>query len=212
MRIVYNKDPHVKGNAKDLTEHPVIIRVGEINEKTASEFSLKMTDAYNTGQTIVPVVIDSYGGDAYALFSMLSDIESCKLPVATICVGKAMSAGAVLLAHGEAGARFMCPNATLMIHEVSSWNYGKLAEIKADVNEAERLNQIIFQKMAMACGHKDKAYFFKMIDQKKNADWFLNCFDAKKHKIIDQVGRPELQVNISMSMDFMFSKPRFIKK
>ena len=110
MRIIINKDPYIKGSIKDLIESPVIIRVSEITELTAKEFSKQMTDAYNTGQDVIPIVIDSFGGDAYALLSMLSDIESSKLPIVTVCVGKAMSAGAILLAHGIPGGRFIDPS------------------------------------------------------------------------------------------------------
>lgn len=208
MRTLYTKDAHIKGSVKDLIEQPIVIRVGEITEKTAHEFSKQLTDAYNTGQSVVPVVIDSFGGDVYALFSILSDIESCRLPVATICVGKAMSAGAVLLAHGSPGMRFMDPNSTVMIHEISSaiwWN--KLTELKVNVEEADRLNQIVFMKMALACGHKKKEHFLKLINERKNSDWYLDCFECKKHKIVDHIGMPEFQVEMKCNIEFVFVKP-----
>jgi ATP-dependent Clp protease protease subunit len=207
MRVIYNKDPYVKGQAKDLIESPVVIRVGEISETSAKEFSLSMTDAYNTGQPVIPVVIDSYGGDAYALLSMLSDIETCRLPVSTICVGKAMSAASVLLAHGSPGLRHMDPNATVMLHEVSSIMMGKTSEMQAAMSEVDRLNQIIFQKMAFACKQKDRHYFLKIIAKQKNADLFFDVRDCKKHKIIDNIGIPEFHVNIQSNIQFAFAKP-----
>ena len=42
-----------------------------------------------------------------------------------------MSCGAVLLTFGEEGMRFADPNATVMIHDVSSGMYGKIEELKA---------------------------------------------------------------------------------
>jgi len=209
MRLLYTKDPKIKGNIKDLIEQPVIIRVGNIDEKTALEFSKLMTDAYNTGQDVIPIVIDSFGGSVYSLFSMLSDIESSRLPIATICIGKAMSAGSVLLAHGSPGMRFMDPNSTVMIHEISSgiW-WDKLTELKVNVEEADRLNQIVFMKMALACGHKKKEYFLNLISQNKNADWYMDCFEAKKHKMIDQIGVPEFQITLESRIDFVFNKPK----
>ena len=178
MRVIYHKDPRIKGLPKDVVEPPVIIRVGEINEATAKDFSGFMTDAYNTGQEIIPVVVDSYGGDVYALLSILSDIESSQLPVATIGIGKCMSAGAVLLAHGTPGLRFGDPNGTIMMHEVSSFNWGKLVEMKAGVQEVDRLNYVLYTKMAAACGMKDLKYFLKNIE-KQRADWYMDMFEAK---------------------------------
>jgi ATP-dependent Clp protease, protease subunit len=208
MRIIHNKDPRIKGNVKDLIDLPIVIRIGDIDDKAATDFSKSMTEAYNTGQEVIPVVIDSAGGCVYSLFSILSDIESSRLPVATICVGKAMSAGSVLLAHGSPGMRFIDPNSTVMIHEISSsiW-WSKLAELKVNVEEADRLNQIVFMKMALACGHKKKEYFLNIINQKKNADWYLDCFEAKKHKLVDHIGIPEFQINLSCKVDFIFVKP-----
>lgn len=207
MRVIYNKSQRIKGSIKDLIEAPVIIRVGDINEALATTFSSQMTDAYNTGQEIIPVVIDSYGGDAYALLSLLSDIESSRLPVATICIGKAMSAGAILLAHGTPGLRFGDPNATVMIHEVASAGWGKLTEMRASIEELERLNYVVYTKMAAACGYKDPAAFLKKIDKRKNADWYMDIFQAQKEKIIDYIGVPEFQVSVVDSIQFVFQKP-----
>jgi ATP-dependent Clp endopeptidase proteolytic subunit ClpP len=213
MRVIINKDPYIKGSVKDLIEPPVIIRVGEITEFAAKEFSKQMTEAYNTGQDVIPVVIDSFGGDAYALLSMLSDIESSKLPVVTICIGKAMSAGAILLAHGIPGGRFIDPTATVMIHEVSSSNWwAKLSDLKVDVAEISRLNCILFTKMAYACGHKDRNFFLKLIEKKHNIDLYVNAFEAQKLKIIDHLGIPEFRVTISSKIEFCFDKPKIRKK
>lgn len=213
MRIIIEKDSYIKGITKDLIDPPIVIRVTDITENAAKEFSKQMTDAYNTGQDVIPVVIDSYGGDAYALLSMLSDIESSKLPVATISVGKAMSAGAILLAHGHPGARFVDPNATIMVHEVSSSNWwSKLSELKADVAEISRLNALLFQKMALTCGHKDRNYFLKLLEKKHNIDLYMNCFEAKKHKIVDHIGVPEFHVKLSSKIEFCFRKPKIKKR
>jgi len=216
MRTIYVKDAYIKGDIKELIDPPVVIRVGEITEAAAVKFSEEMTRAYNTGQGVVPVVIDSYGGDAYALLSMLSDVESCRLPVATICVGKAMSAAAILLAHGTPKLRFIDHNATVMIHQVSSFNWGKLADLKNDVAETERLNGILFCKMAEACGYKNLNFFLDMIQKKGNMDIYLNSLEAKKLKVADHIGIPEFQVEVASNIDFAFRpvelKKRKIKK
>ena len=97
--------------------------------------------AQNSGQPVIPVIIDSYGGQVYSLMSMISDIKHSKIPVATIVQGKAMSCGAILFSFGTEGYRYMDPDATLMIHDVSSMEIGKVEEIKASAEETERLNQ-----------------------------------------------------------------------
>ena len=63
-------------------------------------------------------------GEVYSLMAMISVIKHAEIPVATIVEGKAMSCGAILFSFGEEGKRFMCPHATLMIHDVSSMDRG----------------------------------------------------------------------------------------
>ena len=57
--------------------------------------------------------------------SMISDIKHSSIPVATIVQGKAMSCGAILFSFGAEGKRYMDPDATVMIHDVSSMDRGK---------------------------------------------------------------------------------------
>ena len=121
----------------ELRSPPIVITVNEFNEKAAREFTSKMSAAHNTGQKVIPIIIDSYGGEVYSLMKMISAIKNSSLPVATVVEGKAMSCGAVLFTFGDEGRRYMDPDATVMIHDVSSMAWGKLAELKADVEEAE---------------------------------------------------------------------------
>ena len=101
----------------ELKHNPIIIRVNKFDEDSAKEFSAKMALAHNTGQKVIPIVIDSYGGQVYSLMSMISNIRMSEVPVATIIEGKAMSCGAILFSFGEDGMRYMDKDATLMIHD-----------------------------------------------------------------------------------------------
>ena len=184
-----------------MDDLPVIIRVKKFDESAANEFSVKINKAQNTGQPIIPVIIDSYGGQVYSLMSMISDIKHSNVPVATIVQGKAMSCGAVLFSFGAEGHRYMDPDATLMIHDVSSMGFGKVEEIKADAAETERLNQKVYQMMAENCGHH-KEYFLDIIHEKGHADWFLDIDDARKHKLVNHAHIPSLKISASVKFNF----------
>ena len=160
-----------------------------------------MAAAHNSGQKVIPVVIDSYGGQVYSLMSMIGAIKHSELPVATIVEGKAMSCGAVLFSFGTDGYRFMDPNATVMIHDVSSMDFGKVEELKAGAQEADRLNTIIYTMMAQNCGKKDD-HFMKIVDKKKHADWFLNAQEAKKHNMAQHLRIPKIHIKVSVDIDF----------
>jgi len=185
----------------ELRKNPVIIRVNKFTEESAKDFSLQMAQAHNTGQKVIPVVIDSYGGQVYSLMSMIAAIRDSELPVATIVEGKAMSCGAVLFSFGKEGYRFIDRNATVMIHDVSSMDFGKVEELKAGAKEADRLNTIIYTMMAQNCGKKDD-YFMKIVDKKKHADWFLDAEEAKKHNMANHIRIPTLRINVSVEYDF----------
>ena len=198
MNYIFKKDPMIK----DLDLHdnfPVIIRVRSFTEAAAKEFSSLMMRAHNTGQTVIPIIIDSYGGQVYSLMSMIADIKNSKLPVATIVQGKAMSCGAILFSFGDEGMRYMDEDSTVMIHDVSSMGWGKVEEIKADAAEADRLNKKIFHMMAQNCG-KNKKYFLDLIHKKGHADWYLDSDECLEHNLANKVEVPTMNVDVSVSI------------
>ena len=198
MKWISTVSPLIK--EVELKKNPVIIRVNNFNEEAAKKFQNEIAAAHNTGQKIIPVVIDSYGGEVYSLMAMISAIKNAELPVATIVEGKAMSCGAILFTFGEEGLRFCDPDATIMIHDVSSMDWGKVEELKAGAAEADRLNTKVYTMMARNCGKKDD-YFMKMVDKKKHADWFLDAQEAKKHGLANSLRVPKLTLSVTVDIE-----------
>tara|TARA_R110000851_G_scaffold25240_16_gene72958 strand:- start:129 stop:743 length:615 start_codon:yes stop_codon:yes gene_type:complete len=184
----------------ELRHNPVMIRVNKFTEESANEFAQKMAKAHNTGQSVIPIVIDSYGGQVYSLMSMISAINASEIPVATIVEGKAMSCGVILFSCGTEGLRFITPEATLMIHDVSSGAFGKNEEIQASARETKRLNNKIYEILADNC-KKPRDYFTKEVRRRGQADWFVTPNKAKKMGLADVIGMPKLLVNIKVDID-----------
>jgi|TARA_R110000803_G_scaffold160339_1_gene224301 ATP-dependent Clp protease protease subunit len=185
----------------ELSNNPIVVTVNKFDEQSSEEFRNKFSMAQNTGQKVIPVVIDSYGGQVYSLMSMMATIRASPLPVATIAEGKAMSCGAVLLTCGEEGMRFMDPDATVMIHDVASGQYGKNEEIQASAAETARLNKKIFRIMSRNCGKSDD-YFINEIHSRGHADWFLEADECKKIGMINHTRVPKINVKIDVSIEF----------
>jgi ATP-dependent Clp protease, protease subunit len=198
MKWKFNQSSLIK--ELELQKSPVIIRVNKFSEDSAKEFHSKIALAHNTGQKVIPVIIDSYGGQVYSLMAMISAIKHSELPVATIVEGKAMSCGAILFSFGEEGMRYIDPDATVMIHDVSSGQFGKIEELKANAAESERLNQKVYQMMARNTGKADN-YFLKKIHEKGHADWFLDADECKKIGLANHLRIPTLSVNITVEID-----------
>ncbi len=197
MKATINRSPLLKES--ELRYLPVVIHVNEFTEKSAKEFGQKMTLAHNTGQPVIPITIDSYGGEVYSLMYMISEIQNSSLPVMTIVQGKAMSCGAILLSFGNEGMRYSAPTSTIMIHDVAAGAFGKVEEMKSKTNEAERLNKRIYSMMDHNCG-KSNGFFWNKIQSKSRADWYLTSEKAKKHNIVNHIGLPQMEVNIDVTI------------
>lgn len=192
-------DPIIRAKHEELLDQPVIVTVNSFDDDGVKNFRKAMEKAHHTGQTVIPILIDSYGGSVYGCLDMISNLKKSSLPVHTIITGKAMSAGAILFGMGQ--TRWMSEHATIMLHDASMGTEGKTEEIKSDANELERLNKLIFKLVAQNC-EQPEDYFEKIVHQKGHADWYLTSKEAKKHKLCTHIGIPELSVKVSVSYNF----------
>lgn len=181
---------------------PIVIRVTNFNEEAASVFHQSINEAQNTGQPIIPIVVDSYGGDPYSLISMLSCIKNCPLPVATIVTGKAMSCGSFFAAFGTPGYRYANPMATFMIHEVSADSeFQKNEELKASVKQIDSLNSLLFEELNLSAG-QNKNYFQNLLHSVKNADYYMSANEALELGLIDHLHIPTFDYHTSVTYKF----------
>jgi ATP-dependent Clp protease protease subunit len=199
MRLHFEIDKLITAKQEDLIEEPVIVVVNKFDEEAVADFQEDMDKAHLSGQSIIPVVIDSYGGQVYSLMSMITVIQNSKKPVATIVEGKAMSCGAILFSFGAEGHRYVSEHATVMIHDVSHGAYGKVEETKARTVQAEKLNDKVYRMMAKNCGQPED-HFLKIVHSKGHADWYLDAKECKKHKLANHIRVPELVTKVTVSM------------
>ena len=130
---------------KSVTEINRIVYVqGDFNEEKAEKVVTALLDFERKDPTKdILMFIDSYGGHVHSFLAIHDVIKNLLMcDVATVCVGKAMSAGQMLLISGTRGKRFMTPYARVMVHEISAGSFGKLSEIENDLGENKRLMRI----------------------------------------------------------------------
>lgn len=199
MRLTTIFDPALK--ELEFRHEPIIIRINKFDEGTAKAFNEEIAAAHDSEQTVIPVIIDSYGGYVDSLMSMISDITNSDKPVATIVIGKAMSCGAALMTFGTPGYRYVDQNARIMVHEISSGADGKITDIAVSAEETNRLNEHLFELMAKKCGKK-KNYFQKHMRDKGNADWFMSPEEAVHHGLADHVRIPKFTRVVSVEYTF----------
>ena len=199
--IFANQEIKLDGDVSLTYRSPITVTVNKFNEESAHQFKKDMVKAQNSGQKIIPIEIDSYGGEVYSLLKMIDVIKASSVPVATICIGKAMACGAILLTFGAEGHRYMAPSSTVMIHDVSSGSWGKVEDIKTDAKEVDRLNQFVYRMMANNCG-KDSEYFLKIVHEKSHADWYLDAEEAKKHNVVNHLRVPKMKLKFNVDATF----------
>src|ERR671928_1099807 len=130
----------------------------------------------------ISLYINSPGGSIYAGLAIYDTMHFIKPDVQTICVGIAMSMGALLLAGGAAGKRMALPNAKILIHQVSSGFQGQATDIEIHAKEIidvrRRLDEIIAK-------HTRKPV--EEVKKDTERDYFMSAEEAKDYGIIDRV-------------------------
>jgi ATP-dependent Clp protease protease subunit len=118
----------------------------------------------------------------YAGLAIYDTMNFVKPDVQTICVGIAMSMGALLLAGGAKGKRMALPNAKILIHQVSSGFQGQATDIEIHAREIidlrKRLDQIIADKSEQP---------IEKVARDTERDFFMSADEAKEYGIIDRV-------------------------
>jgi ATP-dependent Clp protease protease subunit len=146
--------------------------------KTLIEDMLKLNEASNDD---INIVINSYGGEVYSLFAILDTINNIKAKVNTVCLGEADSCGAVLLSAGT-GKRYIGENSRTMIHEVSTFVYGKVSQVEEELVDAKQVNDKLIG--ILAANTKQSISFLTEIMKK---DVFLNANQSKDMGLVDEV-------------------------
>jgi ATP-dependent Clp protease protease subunit len=131
-----------------LLKERVVFAVGPVEDYMANVIvaQLLFLESENPDKDIA-LYINSPGGSVSSGLAIYDTMQFVKPDVSTICIGMAASMGAVLLAGGAKGKRFMLPNSRAMIHQPSGGYQGQASDIHIQAQEIlkirERLNEIL---------------------------------------------------------------------
>ena len=166
-----------------LLKERIIFITGPIEDGMASLVcaQLRFLEAENPKKEI-NMYINSPGGVVTSGLAMYDTMQFIKPPVATLCVGQAMSAGSLLLTAGEKGMRFCTPNASIMVHQPSGGYQGQATDIMIHAQWTEalkrRLNEIYVK-------HTGQDY--DTIHNAMERDRFMSVDQALEFGLIDKV-------------------------
>ena len=130
----------------------------------------------------ISLYVNSPGGGVYAGLAIYDTMQFIKPDVQTICVGIAMSMGALLLAGGAKGKRMALPNAKILIHQVSSGFQGQATDIEIQAREVISIKRRLEEIIAQHSGQP-----LDRVSKDMERDYFMTSEEAKEYGIIDTV-------------------------
>ncbi len=130
----------------------------------------------------ISLYINSPGGSVTDGLAVLDTMQFIRPDVSTICIGQAMSMGAILLAAGAPGKRFALPNARIMIHQPSGGMQGTAADIQIQAREIVRLREQLNHMLSKWTGQS-----VEKIASDADRDFVLTASESVEYGLIDKV-------------------------
>ena len=166
-----------------LLENRVVFLVGEINHASASRVIMQMLYLQSVKRDQdINLYINSPGGVVDDTLAMYDIMKFLTCDVATYCIGRAESGGAIVLAAGTKGKRYILPNAKVMIHQPYGGVYGQTSDIEIQAEEIlktkENLNKILSECTGQSV---------ERVTEDAERDKFFGAQDAKEYGLVDEV-------------------------
>jgi ATP-dependent Clp protease protease subunit len=130
----------------------------------------------------IQLYISSPGGSVTALLAIYDTMQYIKPDVATICMGQAASAAAVLLSAGTKGKRYGLPHSRVLIHQPSGGAEGQSADIEIQAREILRLRRMLDEILAAHSGQT-----VERVKDDTDRDFIMTAAQAKDYGIIDDI-------------------------
>src|ERR671924_500737 len=130
----------------------------------------------------ISIYINSPGGSVYSGLAIYDTMQFIKPDVQTICVGIAMSMGALLLAGGAEAKRMALPNAKILIHQVTGGFQGQATDIEIHAKEIIDVRRRLDEILAKHTGQD-----LEKVAHDTERDYFMSAEEAKEYHLIDRV-------------------------
>jgi ATP-dependent Clp protease protease subunit len=166
-----------------LLKERVVFAVGPVEDYMANVIvaQLLFLESENPEKDIA-LYINSPGGSVSSGLAIYDTMQFIKPDVSTICIGMAASMGAVLLAGGAKGKRFMLPNSRAMIHQPSGGYQGQASDIHIQAQEILKIRVRLNEILARHTGQSvDK------IAADSERDNFMSPTEAVAYGLVDKL-------------------------
>lgn len=166
-----------------LLKDRIILLGTEVNDAIASLICAQLLFLESQDpEKEISLYINSPGGSVTAGMAIYDTMKFIACPVTTLCMGRAASMGAFLLAGGEKGKRFALPHSQIMIHQPSGGYQGQATDIEIHAKEVLRMKKDLNSILAANTGQN-----IKKVTADTERDNFLTAEEALKYGIIDNI-------------------------
>jgi ATP-dependent Clp protease, protease subunit len=166
-----------------LLENRTLFLVGEINHISASRLIMQMLYLQSVKKDQdINLYINSPGGVVDDTLAIYDTMKFLNCDIATYCIGRAESGGAIVFMAGKKGKRFILPNAKVMIHQPFGGVYGQAADIEIQAEEILKTKETLINVMARCTGQTPER-----VREDSERDRFFGAADAVKYGICDEV-------------------------
>ena len=174
-----------------LLKERIIFLVGPVDETMSSLVcaQLLFLESENPEKDI-SIYINSPGGSISAGLAIYDTMQFISSSVSTLCIGQAASMGALLLAGGDKGKRYVLPNSRVMIHQPLGGFQGQASDFEIHAKEILHMKKIVNEILAKHTGHS-----VKKIEKDTDRDNFLDADAAIKYGIVDKLLNARDQIN-----------------
>jgi ATP-dependent Clp protease protease subunit len=166
-----------------LLKDRIIFLGGPINDMVANAVIAQLLFLeYEDPKKEIKMYVNSPGGVVTAGLAIYDAMLYVKPDVSTICVGIAASMGAVLLAAGKKGKRFILPNSEILLHQVMGAGEGQAVEIEIAAKHILKIKERLNQVLAKHTGQS-----LAKIEKDTDRDFWLNAQEAKDYGLVDEI-------------------------
>lgn len=166
-----------------LLENRVVFLVGEINHVTASRVIMQMLYLQSVKRdSDINFYINSPGGVVDDTLAMYDIMKFLSCDIATYCIGRAESGGAIVFAAGKKGKRYILPNAKVMIHQPFGGVYGQAADIEIQAEEILKTKDVLINILAKCTGQTPDR-----IKEDSERDRFFDAKAAVAYGLADEI-------------------------
>jgi ATP-dependent Clp protease protease subunit len=169
-----------------LLKERIIFVGSEINDVVANTIVAQMLFLeYEDPDKDILLYINSPGGIVTSGLAIYDVIKYVKPDVQTICVGSAFSMGALLLAAGTKGKRFILPHGKVMLHQPSGGATGQSADIQIHAKEIVKTKRELNGILSEATGKP-----MEVIEKDTERDLYMNAQEAVAYGVVDEIFNP----------------------